>query len=119
VWEAAMSAAHYKLDNLVVLLDHNGLQIDGKNDEVMSLGDVQAKYAAFGFECFGVDGHDIEAIVKAVNAPGRGKPRFIDCKTHKGCGVSFMRDQAGWHGKAPNAEEYGKALEELGVTVDE
>jgi transketolase len=119
VWEAAMSAAHYKLDNLVVLLDHNGLQIDGKNDEVMSLGDVRAKYAAFGFECFSVDGHDIEAIVKAVNAPGQGKPRFIDCRTHKGRGVSFMQDEAGWHGKAPNAEEYKKALEELGVTADE
>jgi transketolase len=119
VWEAAMSAAHYKLDNLTVMLDHNGLQIDGSNDEVMSLGDVGAKYRAFGFECLSVDGHDIAALVQAVNAPVvPGKPRFIDCKTHKGQGVSFMKDQYGWHGKAPSAEDYEKAIAELGVTVN-
>jgi transketolase len=117
VWEAAMSAAHYKLDNLTVLLDHNGLQIDGANDEVMSLGEVSEKYRSFGFECFSVNGHDIAEIVAAVNVPVRGKPKFIECKTHKGYGVSFMQDNFSWHGKAPNEEQYKKALEELEVTV--
>lgn len=114
VWEAAMSAAHYKLDNLVVLLDHNGLQIDGCNDEVMCIGDVMAKYEAFGFNCQTVDGHDIDALVKAIEAPSAGKPKFINCITHKGQGVSFMKDQFGWHGKAPSNEEYKQAMEELG-----
>jgi len=115
VWEAAMSAAHYKLDNLTVLLDHNGLQIDGTNDAVMGLGSVTEKYRAFGFDCKTVDGHNIAEIVGAINAPSTGKPRFIECKTHKGYGVSFMLDQAGWHGKAPNDGEYQKAMAELGV----
>ena len=115
VWEAAMSAAHYKLDNLIVLLDHNGLQIDGSNDEVMDIGDVVAKYKAFGFECYKVDGHNMDEIEAAINAPVVGKPKFICCETHKGQGVSFMEDQAGWHGKAPSKEDYEKAIEELGV----
>lgn len=114
VWEAAMSAAHYKLDNLTVLLDHNGLQIDGSNEDVMSLGDVVAKYEAFGFACFTVDGHDIDAIVEALQADSHGKPKFINCLTHKGQGVSFMQDEFGWHGKAPNDEEFAKAMDELG-----
>lgn len=114
VWEAAMSAAHYRLDNLTLLLDHNGLQIDGSNDEVMSLGDVGAKYAAFGFCCHRVDGHDIDAIADAIQAPSGGQPKFIDCITHKGRGVSFMEDQYGWHGKAPNNDEYNRAIKELG-----
>ncbi|MDR0638525.1 MAG: transketolase [Spirochaetaceae bacterium] len=117
VWEAAMSAAHYQLDNLTVLLDHNGLQIDGPNDEVMGLGDVCGKYRSFGFECFSVDGHDIGAIAGAINTPVQGKPKFIECRTHKGEGVSFMRDNFSWHGKAPNEEQYNKAIEELEVTV--
>jgi transketolase len=115
VWEAAMSAAHYKLDNLTVLLDHNGLQIDGSNDEVMSLGNITDKYRSFGFECFSVDGHNIAEIVQVLKTPAAGKPKFIDCKTHKGYGVSFMQDNFGWHGKAPNEAEYKKAIEELGV----
>lgn len=116
VWEAAMSAAHYKLDNLTVILDHNGLQIDGRNDEVMSIGDPMKKYEAFGFACVKVaDGHDIGAIVAALNTPHEGKPLFVCCETHKGHGVSFMEDQVGWHGKAPSREEYEKALAELGV----
>ena len=119
VWEAAMSAAHYKLDNLTVLMDHNGLQIDGSNDEVMSLGNVFDKYRAFGFECFKADGHNIEELVKILNTPVSGKPKFIECKTHKGEGVSFMRDNYGWHGKAPSADDYKKAIEELGVTPNE
>lgn len=117
-WEAAMSAAHYKLDNLVVLLDYNGLQIDGRNDEVMSLGDIMKKYEAFGFDCQAVDGHDADAIAAAIRKPVSGKPRFICCKTVKGKGVSFMEDQAGWHGKAPSKDEYEQAMKELGVEIN-
>jgi transketolase len=116
VWEAAMSAAHYKLDNLTWLLDHNGLQIDGTNDQVMGLGNIQDKFKAFGFEVCGVDGQNLADIVTAIKAPANG-PRLIDCRTHKGQGVSFMADQVGWHGKAPNEEEYKKAMAELGGTV--
>lgn len=116
IWEALMSAAHYKLDNLTVLLDHNGLQIDGTNDEVMGVGDMMAKYEAFGFACVKVDGHDIGAVVEAVNTPHPGKPLFVCCETHKGHGVSFMEDQVGWHGKAPNKEQYEQAMKELGVS---
>lgn len=115
-WEASMSAAHYKLDNLTLLLDHNGLQIDGSNEEVMGLGDIIAKYESFGFFCQKVDGHNIEAIVHALDAPSGGKPKFICCETIKGKGVSFMEGQFGWHGKAPNKEQYEQALKELGGT---
>ena len=109
----------YGLDNFVVLLDHNGLQIDGTNDQVMPVGDPCAKFAAFGFETVKVDGHDIQAIVDAIQAPVTpGKPRFICCETVKGKGVSFMENVVGWHGKAPNKEEYIKAMKELGVEVD-
>jgi transketolase len=113
VWEAAMSAAHYKLDNLVFILDHNGLQIDGSNDQVMSLGDIMAKFQAFGFECKRVDGHDIDQIASAVSALVSGKPLFVLAETIKGKGVSFMENQAGWHGKPINAEEYKVAMNEL------
>ena len=118
-WESAMSASHYKLDNLTVILDHNGLQIDGPNDEVMSLGNVMDKYRSFGFECFKADGHNIAEIVKALDAPVSGRPKFIDCITHKGYGVSFMQDNFSWHGKAPNAAEFEKAIQELGVTPND
>ncbi|MEH7248068.1 transketolase [Neobacillus niacini] len=119
VWESAMAAAHFKLDNLVVILDYNGLQIDGENDDVMSIGDIVGKYRAFGFECYKVDGHDIDAITYALKAPVTpGKPTFICCKTHKGKGVSFMEDKYGWHGKAPNQQEYEAAIKELGVTIN-
>ncbi len=114
IWEAAMSAAHYRLDNLTVLMDHNGLQIDGSNDSVMGLGDIMAKYSAFGFECFKVDGHDIDAIVKAIHATVKGKPKFICCETVKGKGVSFMEDNAGWHGRPMKADEYAAAMKEIG-----
>lgn len=118
VWEAAMAAAHYKLDNLTVMLDYNGLQIDGSNEDVMSVGDVSSKFEAFGFECFKVDGHDIDAITKALQTPVSGKPKFICCKTAKGKGVSFMENNFGWHGKAPNKEEYETAIKELGGTIN-
>ncbi|MBE3036674.1 MAG: transketolase [Candidatus Atribacteria bacterium] len=118
IWEAAMAAAHYKLDNLTVLLDHNGLQIDGSNDQVMSIGDIMAKYRAFGFECIKVDGHDIEDITEAINVPITGKPKFICCETVKGKGVSFMENKFEWHGKVINTNEYIVALKELGVTAN-
>ncbi len=114
IWEAYMAAAHYKLDNLTVLIDNNGLQIDGTNDQVMSLGDLPAKLRAFGFEVFELpDGHDLDAIEAALSAPVVGKPKCILAHTVKGKGVSFMENQVGWHGKAPNAEQRDQALKEL------
>ena len=115
VWEAFMAAAHYKLDNLTVMVDNNGLQIDGSNDQVMSLGDLAAKLRAFGFELFELaDGNDIAAVVEALNAPvPAGKPKCILAHTVKGKGVSFMENQVGWHGKAPNEEQRAQALKEL------
>jgi len=115
IWEAFMSAAHYKLDNLTVIIDNNGLQIDGTNDEVMSLGDLAAKARAFGFEVFELaDGHDLEAIEEALSAEvPAGKPKCIIAHTVKGKGVSFMENQVGWHGKAPNEEQRQQALKEL------
>lgn len=116
-WEAAMSAAHYNLDNFTLLLDYNGLQIDGSNDDVLSLGDITEKFKAFGFFVQTVDGHDIKAIINALQTPSEGKPRMICCKTVKGKGVSFMEDQFGWHGRVLTAEEYETAMKELeGVT---
>ena len=113
VWEAAMAAAHYKLDNLTFLLDHNGLQIDGPVSEVMDIGDICGKYAAFGFQVFDVDGHDIKAIDEAIRTPVTGKPKFIHCRTVKGKGVSFMEGDYKWHGVAPKKEDYEKAMQEL------
>lgn len=114
-WEAAMAAAHYKLDNFTVILDHNGLQIDGKNEDVMNVNDIVEKYKAFGFECYKVNGHDFDELNEAFNAPFNGKPKFICCETIKGKGISFMENRSEWHGKAPNEEQYKKALKELGV----
>jgi len=119
VWESAMSAAHYKLDNFTVILDHNGLQIDGKNEEVMDIGDIMAKFAAFGFECIKVeDGNDLEQVIAALNIKVTGKPKFICCETVKGKGISFMENNHGWHGKAPSNEDLEKAFEELGVAIN-
>ena len=113
--EAAEAAAHYRLDNLTVLVDNNGLQIDGRNQDVMDVRDIAAKFAAFGFETIDVaDGNDIVQVLAALDQPGQtGKPRMILCHTVKGKGVSFMENQAGWHGKAPNAEQCRQALQEL------
>ena len=115
VWEALMAAAHYKLDNLTVIFDWNGLQIDGRNDDVMSLGDFPGKLRAFGLDLIEVaDGNDLTQVLAALHAPAcPGKPRGILCHTLKGKGVSFMEDQAGWHGKAPNAAQAEAALKEL------
>ena len=117
VWEAFMAANHYKLDNLVVFIDNNGLQIDGKNEDVMDLGDVEAKLKAFGFNTHTIDGHDLEAIASTLeNArETKGKPTAILAKTIKGRGVSFMENAPAWHGTAPNADELAAAIAELSV----
>ena len=116
VWEAAMAAAHYGLDNLTVFTDWNGLQIDGKNEDVMTVAPIDDKFRAFGWEVQLIDGHDFEQIAAAVEKAKtvKGKPQMIVAKTVKGKGVSFMENQAGWHGKAPSDEQAAQAVEELG-----
>jgi len=116
VWEAAMSAAHYKLDNMVAILDYNGLQIDGKNEEVMTVAPVADKFKAFGWNVMTIDGHDFAEILDAFKKARecKGKPTMIVAKTVKGKGVSFMENNAGWHGKAPDDEQTKQALAELG-----
>ncbi len=116
IWEAAMSAAHYKLDNLVGILDYNGLQIDGKNEDVITVAPVAEKFESFGWNVIQIDGHDFDAITDAFKKARecKGKPTMIIAKTVKGKGVSFMEDNAGWHGKAPDAEETAQAVAELG-----
>lgn len=119
VWEAAMSAAHYKLDNMVGILDYNGLQIDGRNEDVMTVAPVADKFRAFGWNVLEINGHDFEEILDAFAKARecKGKPTMIVAKTIKGKGVSFMEDNAGWHGKAPNDEETEQAVAELGGTM--
>ena len=116
VWEAAMSAAHYNLDKLTAIVDWNGLQIDGKNEDVMTVTPVDEKFRAFGWNVISIDGHDFAQIFDAFDQARacKGKPTVILAKTHKGKGVSFMEDQAGWHGKAPDEEQTRQAVEELG-----
>ena len=114
VWEAAQFAAKYQLENLTAIIDRNMLQIDGATEEVMALGDVAAKFASFDWETCDVDGHDVEALYQACTAPREAaEPRVIVAHTHKGQGVSFMRDQAGWHGKAPSEEQCAQAIDEI------
>ena len=115
VWEAAMFAAHYGLDNLVAIVDNNNLQIDGDVREVVGLRAIPEKFRAFGWEVLEVDGHDVEALLAAfATAQGAsGKPVCIVASTVKGKGVSFMENQAGWHGKAPNDEQAQQAIAEL------
>ena len=121
VWEAMMAASHYKLDNLCVIIDNNGLQIDGKVADVMSPYPIPEKLAAFGFEVVEIDGHDfdqIEAAFEKAKAT-KGKPFGIVMKTTKGKDVSFMENNAGWHGKAPNDDEYAQAMSELQAKLAE
>ncbi len=115
VWEAAMFAAHYQLDNLVAVVDNNGLQIDGKIGDVMSPYPIDEKFAAFGWHVICINGHDFDEIEKAFNEAETvlNKPTVIIQRSTKGKGVSYMENQCGWHGKAPNDEEYAKAMEEL------
>ena len=115
VWEACTAAAHYGLDNLTVLIDNNGLQIDGKIDDVNSPYPIDKKFEAFRFHVINVDGHDFDALKQAFDEARtvKGQPTAIIAKTIKGKGVSFMEDQASWHGVAPNDEQYKLAMEEL------
>ena len=119
VWEAAMSAAKYGLDNLCAIVDVNGLQIDGRTADVMPSEPLDRKFAAFNWHVITVDGHDFDAL-RAAFAEARqvkGQPTVLIAKTVKGKGVSFMENDAGWHGKAPNAEQYEKAMAELNAAV--
>jgi len=115
VWEAGMAAAHYKLDNLTAILDYNGLQIDGPCSEVMSPEPFDLKWRAFGWHVIEIDGHDFTAVLNAIAEARqvKGKPAMIIAKTVKGKGVSFMENQVGWHGNAPNREQAAQALAEL------
>lgn len=114
VWEAAMAAAHYKLDSLTAIVDHNHLQIDGFVHAVMSPEPLADKWRAFGWDVVAVDGHDVPALLDAFHAPRvAGKPRAIVAETVKGKGVSYMEGLASWHGKAPKGEELDRALAEL------
>ena len=115
IWEAAMTSSKYKLDNLCVIVDNNNLQIDGTVEEVKSPYPIDSKFKSFGFNVINIDGHNMEEIIKAFNTAKtvKGKPTAIIAKTIKGKGVSFMENQVGWHGKAPNEEEYKQAIKEL------
>ncbi len=115
IWEAAMTSAHYKLDNLCVIVDNNNLQIDGKVTDVMSVYPIDEKFKSFGFEVINVDGHNIAELIQAFEQAKKvkGKPTAIIANTIKGKGVSFMENQAEWHGKAPNEEQYKQAMQEL------
>lgn len=119
VWEAAMAAAQYKLDNLTAFVDYNSLQIDGRIQEVMSPDPIDKKFEAFGWHVINIDGHDFEAIIKAIEEARsiKGQPTVIVAKTIKGKGVSFMEDQAAWHGSAPSKEQCEQALREIGGEI--
>ena len=121
VWEAFMFAHHYKLDNLCVIIDNNGLQIDGRVEDVMNPYPIPEKLRAFGFQVYEIDGHDFEQMETAFNQARetKGVPSAIVMKTVKGKGVSFMENQAGWHGKAPNDEEFEIAMNELSAQLAE
>ncbi|MCI6629640.1 MAG: transketolase [Lachnospiraceae bacterium] len=115
IWEAAMFAGHRKLDNLVVIVDNNGLQIDGKVEDVCSPYPIDKKFEAFNFHAINIDGNDMDQIAAAMKEARetKGMPTAIIMKTVKGKGVSFMENNAGWHGKAPNDEEYAIAMADL------
>ena len=121
VWEAAMFASHYHLDNLCVLVDNNGLQIDGNVADVMSPYPIDEKFKAFGFHVINIDGHDFDQIEAAYQEARtvKGQPTAIIAKTVKGKGISFMENQASWHGTAPNDEQYEVAMKELGEQLKE
>ena len=121
VWEACMAAAHYKLDNLCIIVDNNGLQIDGNVADVMSPYPIVEKLQAFGFAVEAIDGHDFDAIEGAFNKARqtKGVPSAIVITSVKGKGVSFMENNAGWHGKAPNDAEYEQAMNELKARMAE
>lgn len=114
VWEAMMTASHYNLNNVIAFLDYNKLQIDGSNDEVMKVAPVKEKFESFGWYVQEIDGHNFDEISMAIeNAKKQDRPSMIVANTIKGKGVLFMENQCGWHGKAPNQEQYEQAMEEL------
>ena len=115
IWEAAMTSSHYKLDNICVIVDNNNLQIDGNVSDVMNIHPIDKKFESYGFEVFKVNGNDIDELISVFEKAKtiKGKPTAIIAKTVKGKGVSYMENQAGWHGKAPKEEEYKIAMEEL------
>ena len=115
VWEAAMSAAKFKVDNLIAIVDNNGVQLDGTCEEIMPMGDIGAKWRAFGWHVIAIDGHDVGQISEAVDAAKqvRGQPTVILAKTIKGKGVSFMEGKSTWHGKPISKDEYANAMSEL------
>ena len=121
VWEAAMFAAHYQLDNLVAIVDNNGLQIDGRIKDVISPYPIDEKFRAFGWHVITIDGHDFNQIEKAFNEAENvsGQPTVIIQKSIKGKGVSFMEDQVSWHGTAPNEDQYNQAMTELSAHLAE
>lgn len=121
VWEAAMAAAHYKLDNLTAFLDHNGLQIDGKITEVMSPEPIDKKFESFGWNVIKINGHDYEQIINAIDEAKKckGKPTIVIAETIKGKGVSYMENQVAWHGTAPNKEQRDQAIAELDAFLSE
>ncbi|MBE6047691.1 MAG: transketolase [Clostridium sp.] len=121
VWEAAMSAAHYKLDNLTAFVDFNGLQIDGDITKVMNPSPIDKKFEAFGWNVLVIDGHNYDEILDSIDRAKefKGKPTVIICKTIKGKGVSFMENDASWHGNAPTLEQCNKAIKELGGQTNE
>lgn len=121
IWEAAMSAAHYKLDNMIAFLDYNGLQIDGEVESVMSINPIEDKFKTFGWNVITIDGHDFDQIFAALDMAKDtvDKPTMIIAKTIKGKGVSFMENQASWHGSAPSEEQLEQALSELGGAFHE
>ena len=116
-----MFAAHRKLDNLCLIVDCNGLQIDGDVNQVAGIAPLDEKFRSFGFEALTADGHDFHSLEAAFDAAAacQGKPAVILAKTVKGKGVSFMENQAGWHGKAPNQEQYDQAMAELNAAMKE
>lgn len=121
IWEAAMSAAHYKLDNMVAFLDYNGLQIDGEVSKVMNIGSIVDKFKSFGWNVIEIDGHDFDQIFAALDMANETieKPTMIIAKTVKGKGISFMENEASWHGTAPNDSDLERALIELGGVDNE
>ena len=121
IWEAAMAAAYYKLDNLLLIIDNNGLQSDGFNEDVMNIQPLGKKFDSFGWNVFGVDGHDIDVINQACKMAEtvKGKPTVIIAQTVKGKGVDFMENQPGWHGRGMNDEEFASAMKQLGGDTDD
>lgn len=115
IWEAAMTSAHYQLNNVILLVDNNGLQIDGSNSDIMNLGNLKDKFASFNWRVLEADGHDFVDLELNLRLAKKEKnqPTVIICKTIKGKGISFMENQVEWHGKSPTSEEVSKALSEL------